>query len=289
MTIPVKTLAGGFPLPEYGLGTWGMGGRQRYDPDNDDQADIQAIQTAIEAGITHLDTAEIYAAGHAEIFVGQTIKGYDRAKLFLASKVSGDHLGYDQVLRACERSLKRLGTDYLDLYLIHWYNHHYPLAKTIQAMDKLVDDGLVKWIGVSNFNTTHLKKAQELSSHPIVCNQVHYSLEFRESEVTGLLKYCQENNVMLVAWRPIGKGKLTAQVPEVVNDICQKYSKTPAQIAINWLVSQPNVVTISKTRSAKHLKENLGGVGWQMKPTDVEKLRREYPDQKKVSDAMPLG
>lgn len=288
MTIPVKTLASGFSLPEYGLGTWGMGGWQRYDPDNDDQADIQAIQTAVEAGITHIDTAEIYAAGHAEIFVGQAIKGYDRAKFFLASKVSGDHLSYDQVWRACERSLKRLDTEYLDLYLIHWYNSEFPLKNTIRAMNKLVDDGLVKWIGVSNFNTPHLKKTQELSSHPIVCNQVHYSLECRQPEIEGLLKYCQENDVMLAAWRPVGKGKF-ASAPTPVPELATKYGKTPIQIALNWLVSQPNVVTISKTRSTEHLKENLGSVGWQMKPTDIDKLRREYPDQKKVSDAVALG
>src|SRR3989344_7065137 len=119
MNIPVKTLKSGFSMPVFGFGTWQMGGRHERDPQNDDEADVRAIKVAIDAGITHIDTAESYSAGHAEELVAEAIKGYDRSKLFIVSKVKPEHLAPDDLLAACENSLKRLQTDYLDLYLLH--------------------------------------------------------------------------------------------------------------------------------------------------------------------------
>lgn len=289
MTIPIKTLANGFSLPELGFGTWQMGGRTERDPANDDEADVAAIECAIELGLTHIDTAEVYAAGHTETLVGQAIQGYERQRLFITSKAYVEHLSYDGLLRACEASLKRLGTDYLDLYLAHRYNPAIPLAETVRGLNELVRRGLVRHIGVSNFNATHLREAQVLSHYPIVCNQVHYSLKFREPEADNLLTYCQKHDVMLVAWRPTNKGKLGTDIPPIVAELYKKYDKTPIQIAINWLVSQPNVVTLTKARRQEHLRENLGGVGWRMEPADIELLRHEYPNQQTVSDTVPLG
>lgn len=288
MEIPLKRLKNGFSLPEFGLGTWQMGGREESRTDNDEK-DIAGIRAAIEAGITHIDTAESYGNGHAEELVGEAIRGVNRKKLFLTSKVSAWNQQHEKVLQSCKTSLKHLRTDYLDLYLLHQFPPDYPLEHAVRALDKLVDDGLVKHIGVSNFGVAHLKEAQSYTKHRIVCDQVHYNLQVREIEQKGLLDYCEKSDVMLVAYRPIGKGKLLEGVPTIMEEMCVKYQKTPAQVAINWLTSQKGIVTLAKTSDPAHLKENLGSIGWYLTESDVELLRKNYPDQVGVSDVTPLG
>lgn len=289
MFIPTKKLKCGFEMPVFGLGTWIMGGDKTRDPNNDDEADIKAIQNAIEAGITHIDTAENYAEGYAEKLVGQAIKDCDRPDLFIVSKVKGANLGYDDLIRACRNSLRRLQTDYLDLYLIHAPNPKIPIKETMRAIDTLMEEGLIKNVGVSNFTVERTEEAQAHTKNKIVANQLHLNLIFREPERRGLLDYCQKNDVMFIAWRPVQKGALTERgTHKILDEICEKYDKTPAQIAINWLISQPNVVTLSKMRDSSHLKENLGAIGWQMEKEDIEKLRNEFPGQQDVSDAVPL-
>ncbi len=289
MIIPVKKLKNGFSLPEFGIGTYGMGGHREREAQNDDQADIQAVRAAIELGVTHIDTAEVYAEGRAEEIVAQAVKGYDRNKLFIVSKVYQTNLAYDDVLRSCEASLQRLQTDYLDLYLVHKFNPEIALSETMPALDQLKDRGLIKNIGVSNFCVEHFKQAQSHTENKIVCNQVHYNLIFREPQRKGLLKYCQDNDIFLVAWRPVEKGELTQDIPDILQELVNKYKKTPAQIAINWLTSQPNVVTIAKSRNLKHLEDNLGGVGWYLDEADIKKLIDGYPGQQAISNRQPLS
>jgi diketogulonate reductase-like aldo/keto reductase len=258
--------------------------------------EIAAIKTAVGLGIVHIDTAEIYAAGHTEDLVGQAIKDFDRKKLFLVSKVYAQNLHRDGISKAIKGSLARLGTDYLDLYLMHRYPGDTMLEECVQAMNEIVDKGLTKYIGISNFNLEHTKQTHRLSKHPIVATQVHYNLQFREPEQTGLLDYCQNNDIMLIAWRPVNKGALnksgtnitTSGIP-LLDQLCEKYKKTPAQIAINRLINQPNVVTVSKTTMVEHLKENLGALDWQMEKEDVEKLRKGFPGQRFISDTVPLA
>lgn len=288
MKIPSKKLSCGFEMPVYGLGTWQMGGRFERDENNDDAADIQAIKNAIDHGVTHIDTAEKYASGFAEILVGKAIKGLDRTNLFLVSKVAKTNLNFKNLINSAKASLGRLGTEYLDLYLIHAPSLEIPLEETMSAMDFLVENGLIRYIGVSNFTPERLKEAQKYSRNKIVANQVHYNLLIREPERKGLLTYCQENDVMLIAWRPLQKGLISGLSDKVVLELCTKYGKTPAQLAINWLVSQPNVVTLSKTTNIAHLEENLGSIGWNMSDEDVERLRKEFPNQLDSSDAVSL-
>lgn len=276
-------------MPSFGIGTWQMGGRLERNQTNDDAADIKAIQVAIELGVTHFDTAEQYAQGYTEELLGKAIKGYDRSKLFIISKVMDTNLHYDDVLKACERSLKRIGTDYFDMYLLHRYAPQVPLGETMRAMDKLVVEGLIRSIGVANYGIEAFKKAQAATANKIVYNQVHYNLEVRAPERTGLLEYCQQNDVLLAAWRPVQKGALLVNPPPILLEMSEKYDKTPAQVAINWLLSQENVVTLVKTSNLDHLKENLGAVGWQMKPEDIERLRSDYPGQQDSYTAVPLG
>ncbi len=286
MKIPTKKLKSGFELPVYGLGLWQVGGRWEAD-DSKDTQEIKAVQTAIEAGVTHIDTAESYGRGHAEEILGQALKGYDRSKLFIATKVSQQNQSHDNLHRSFEASLKRIGTDYLDLYLLHRYpDKGISIAETMQALDELVEQGVVKHIGVCNMTPNRFREAQKHAKNKLVCNQVHYNVQYREIEDKGVLQYCQDNDVMLVAWRPLQKGALL-NVP-LLQQLAQQYHKTPAQIAINWLISQNNVVTISKTSNLEHLQENLGAVGWSMNTADVERIRREFVDKKFVSDAVPL-
>ncbi len=268
-----------------------MGGRNERDLSNDDQVDIDAINQSTKEGIVHIDTAESYANGYSEEIIARSIKENNirREDLFIVSKVSGSNQGYDGVISACKKSLERLNTDYLDLYLLHQFPEDFSLKDTMRALVELKDKGIVKNIGVSNFNVEHLKEAQSYSNHPIVCNQVHYNLRSREAEKTGLLEYCQENDIMLVAYRPTEKSKLFETTPEIIKEICKKYNKTFAQISLNWLISQKNVVTLAKTSNMNHLKENLGAIGWSMDEEDIERLRNEFPDQIYVSDVVPLG
>ena len=275
-------------MPVFGLGTWLMGGDINFDPKNDDQADIKAIKTAIDLGITHIDTAEKYAQGHAEEFVGQAIKDSDRSKLFIVSKVSDDNLKYDDVLKSCLASLKRLETNYLDLYLIHSPNHEIPIKATMRALDKLKADGLIKNIGVSNFSIASFKAAQSCTKNKIVVNQVHYNLIIREAVVSGLLKYCQENDVILEAYRPFEKGMLFNAGGAALDKIANKYQKTKAQVVINWLIFQANVVTLSKMREPEHIKENLDALTWQLSDEDVEWLKNNFSGQKDRSPVCPL-
>lgn len=275
-------------MPVYGLGTWQMGGRFERDENNDDAADIQAIKNAIDHGVTHIDTAERYASGFAEILVGKAIKGLNRKNLFLVSKVAKANLNYDTLINSAKASLNRLGTEYFDLYLIHNPSLEIPLEETMSAMDFLVEKGLTRYIGVSNFTPERLGEAQKYSRNKIVANQVHYNLMVREPERKGLLRYCQENDVMLIAWRPLQKGIISASSEKIVQELSKKYSKTPAQLAINWLISQPNVVTLSKTTNIDHLEENLGALGWNISEEDVQRLRKEFPNQSDTSDAVSL-
>lgn len=285
-SIPVKQFRAGFALPVYGLGTWQMGGRWEADNSNDSN-EIKAIQNAIDRGVRHIDTAESYGAGHAEELLGQAIKGYDRSQLIIASKVSAQNQGYSALITSCEASLKRLNTDYVDLYMLHRYPEAgIDIKETMKAMDYLVESGKVKNIGVCNMSVNRLMEAQRHTKNPIVCNQVHYSLACREIIQRGVLDYCQKNDIAVVAWGPLQKG--TLESAEILRELAKKYQKTPYQVALNWLMSQPAVVTIPKTTSLSHLEENLDAIGWSMSEEDMDDLTRNFPGQYFASDRVPL-
>ena len=275
MNIVSKKLKSGFEMPVFGIGTWQVGGRFETDT-SEDKKHIEALRRAIEFGITHIDSAEVYGNGHAEELVAQATKGYDRSKLFLVSKVFTNRLKHDDVLNSCAASLKRLQTDYLDLYLIHAPNPEVPLEETLTALQELKQDGKIRNIGVSNFNIDQTEEAQKLTNNTIVVNQIRYNIAYQEwSDVVG---YCQRNDIFITAYRPVERGVLSKTGIPILDEMCKKYGKTPAQIAINWLISQDNVVTIAKMSTINHLKENLGALNWQMEKEDIEKLRNEFPE-----------
>lgn len=269
----------GEKIPEIGLGTWRMGGGSTPDRSRDKEW-IEAIRTAIELGMTHIDTAEMYGAGHAEELVGEAIKGYPREELFIATKVWPTNLRYEAVLRSCEGSLRRLGLKYVDLYMIHWPSEEVPLRETMKALEKLYKDGKVRYIGVSNFSAELLDEARTyLSVTDVVANQVEYSLLNRSVE-RDLFGYCKREGITVTAYSPLGRGRIATEVKadtrlgRALKEVAKKYGKTPIQVALNWVVYQDFVVTIPKAVSREHLEENAGASGWRLDPSDYEYLSR---------------
>lgn len=275
-----KRLTNTTKIPVIGLGTWTMGG-ERETNTTDDKKDIHAIRTAIELGISHIDTAEMYGCGHSEELVGEAISGFDRKGLFITTKVSPEHLRYDDTIASAKASLQRLRTEYIDLYLIHMPNPEIPIKETMKAFDFLVESGLIRHIGVSNFSVEQMKEAQTHTQEKIVANQIEYNLLARNQGMltsnmeSKIIPYCQENDIVVIAWCPLARGRLLRSGFEILDELAEKNSRTQAQIAINWLISQKSVVAIPKASNVKHLKENLGAIGWRLDKEYTSRLDGE--------------
>jgi diketogulonate reductase-like aldo/keto reductase len=251
-------------IPEVGVGVWRYGGG------------VEPLLAAIKLGATLIDTAEAYGT---EKVVGEAIKGI-RDQVFVATKVSGSHLHHDDVLKAADTSLRRLDIAHIDLYQIHWPNSLVPIKDTMRAMETLVDRGLVKYIGVSNFSTAELRAAQAaMSKYPIVSNQVLYNLNRRQIEAE-LLPYCQTNQITIIAYTPLDSGHLTkgsaaSSHPErmkVLELVAQQTQKTLAQVALNWCTSRPGVIAIPKSDKTARVVENCGASGWRISSEQKELL-----------------
>jgi diketogulonate reductase-like aldo/keto reductase len=189
----------GVEVPVIGQGTWMIEGAR-----DSELLAIEALGTGLDLGLTHVDTAEMYGSGRAEELAAKAIAGR-RGEVFLVSKVLPSNASFDGTLRACERSLKRLGTDYLDLYLLHWESR-YPIAETMRAMEKLIDDGRIRFAGVSNFDVDQVKAAEAaLRHHRLAANQVLYHLGERGIE-RKLIPYCQQREIAVVGYSPFGHG-----------------------------------------------------------------------------------
>jgi len=250
-------------VPEIGLGAWNY------------QGGVEPLRRGIELGANLIDTAEIYGT---EETVGEAVKGI-RKGVFIASKVSGQHLKYDDVLRAAEASLRRLAVDCIDLYQIHWPNRAVPIRETMRAMESLVDSGLIRHIGVSNFSEQELADARNaMTNHPIVSNQVLYNLDRRGIE-KSLLPYCHENQITVIAYTPLASGKLAGKQRffagrglRVLARVARTTRRTMAQVALNWLTSQENVIAIPKSDSVERTVENCEASGWRLSPKDREEI-----------------
>jgi len=288
INIPNITLKNRFSMPILGFGTWRMGQGMSYGPAETDQDSINTIRAAIEHGVLHIDTAEAYGNGYVEEMIAKALVDIDRSKLFITSKVKGSNSSKDGIRKAIQGSLKRLQMDYLDLYLIHNRDLSVPLEEGILAMNDLVDEGLIKHFGVSNYAVGSLQKSLAVTRHPIVVNQVQYNLENREAEANGVLKFCQENDILLEAWAPVRPiNESTIEIP-AIKEICEKYKATPYQIAINWLINQPNVSTLFKTNHIERLEENLGALNFKLENEEIEKLRSDFPDQISENPGWPM-
>jgi len=268
-------IASGVEIPKIGLGTWGMGGKQIEDKRWDEET-ITAIKMAIDLGLTHIDTAEYYGAGHCEELVGEAIQLYDRESIFLTTKVWRTNLHHDDLLKSMKNSLRRLKQDYVDLYLIHWPNYQIPLKETMQALEKCVTEGYTKYIGVSNFSQSLIQEAQShLKDNYLIANQTEFSL-LDQKPRTELLPYLQETNRTLIAYSPLGKGLLTKIENKTLTETAKKYDKTKTQTALNWLISQENVVAIPKSSNPIHLMEFMDSTNWRIKLEDMMELTNSF-------------
>ena len=259
----------GIQLPEIGFGTWCYRGG------------IEPLRQAIALGANFIDTAESYGS---EEVVGEAIKGV-RDKVFVATKVTPRHFSRQDVIRSAEQSLKRLGTDYIDLYQLHWPNYLVPIAETMAAMEELVASGKIRFIGVSNFSADEVERAQAtLSKNRIVSNQVQYSLVERTIE-DGLLQYCEARQITILAFSPLARGLQNIRTydrNDVLGAVAVLTGKTRAQVALNWCVRHPSVIALCKADKVEHVRDDCGGSGWRLQPEQIAalnqiKFRRRRP------------
>jgi len=259
-----------------GQGTWMIEGTNHRDTYN---LAIESLQLGLDLGMNHIDTAEMYGNGMVEEIVGQAIAGR-RDEVFLVSKVLPSNASYYDTLRACERSLKRLKTDWLDMYLLHWPSTNHPIYETMRAMETLVKEGLVKFIGVSNFDLEHLKEAERvLQNERIACNQVMYNLNSRGIE-KSLLPYCNRKGISVVGYAPFGHGNFPSSNSDggqVLVKIAERHQKTPHQVVLNFIVNHINIFTIPKTSRPQRVKENSHSVGWNLTKDDIVDINRVFP------------
>lgn len=290
----------GIKVSAIGLGTWQWGSREwgwgraygRKDA-------FEAFQKAMEFGINFIDTAEIYARGKSEEIIGEAIRGH-REDVVIATKVWPWNLSYGRTLRAAERSLHRLGVDVIDLYQIHWPNPIIPIRNTMKAMKKLVQQGKVRCVGVSNFNLQRLKAARDaLAPLELASNQVKYNLLNRRTEAE-VLPYANRERISIVAYSPLAQGLLTgkytpsskpssfvqktnsgfsshnlsqlSELIEILSGIAAAHNKTPSQVALNWLIKNESVIVIPGVKRPENVLDDAGAAGWRLDDSEVERL-----------------
>jgi 2,5-diketo-D-gluconate reductase B len=258
-------LLSGYPMPVLGLGTWQLVG----------SACERIVRQAVELGYRHIDTAELYGN---EREIGRAIKGVERASLFITSKVSSANLRPNAVVMACKGSLQRLGTPYLDLYLVHWPNDEIPLGQTIEGMQYLVEEGLVRSIGVSNFDVRRVQEAMAVSETPLCNDQVEYHPYRPRRE---LPEFCRAHRIALTAYCPLAKGRVVHD--PTLTEIGRKYGKSAAQVSLRWLL-QKGAIVIPKAGSVEHLRANLEMDGWELSAEDVREIE-EIGVEAKIVDA----
>lgn len=264
----------GVDVPVIGQGTWDIpeSGARR------DEA-IAALRRGIELGLTHIDTAEMYGSGRAEEIVGEAIAGVPRESLFITSKVLPTNATFKGTISACERSLRRIGTEYLDLYLLHWPSAH-PLEQTMRALETLVEQGKARHIGVSNFDVDEVREAQSyLRNIPLACDQVLYHLKERGPEA-HLLPYCAQQQIAIVGYTPFGRGRFPRKEAEpggVLGRIAREHGKTVRQVILNFLTRECNAFAIPKASRVEHVEENAGAAGWQLTAEDVSAIDAAFP------------
>ncbi|WP_291999209.1 aldo/keto reductase [Caldivirga sp.] len=267
-----REFRGGLKMPVIGLGSYlSVSECMRRDHY------IAVFKKALEVGYRMFDTAEAYNC--SEEVIGNAISGFSRGDLFIVSKVWPTHASFDDVLRSARASVRRLGT-FIDLYLLHWPSRDVPISETIRAFERLIDDGLIRFMGVSNFDAKALMEAMGAArKYEIVANEVKYNLADRFIE-RDLMPMAIKENIAIIAYSPLGTGSLlNPSNPgyEVLRRIAAKYGKTPAQVALNWLISKPNTVAIPKATREEHLRENLGALGWRINQEDQKQLEQAYP------------
>jgi diketogulonate reductase-like aldo/keto reductase len=269
--LPTVTLRSGERVPALGQGTWHMGEDRRRAAD-----EAAAVRLGIELGMTLIDTAEMYGSGGSEEMIARAIEGV-RDQLFIVSKVYPHNASRSGVVAACERSLKRLGTDRLDLYLLHWRGS-IPLAETLEGFERLQRDGKIRYHGVSNFDRADMVEWVALKrGENVAANQVLYNLSRRGPE-WDLVPWSREHGVAVMAYTPLGQGSLLRD--RTLAEIGRRRDATPAQVALAWLLRREGTIVIPKAARLEHVRENRGALDVVLTEEDLAALDRAFPPPK---------
>ncbi|MGF1609179.1 MAG: aldo/keto reductase [Kiloniellales bacterium] len=260
-------LPSGTLMPAFGLGTWGMGEDSRRRAE-----EAAALRYGLDLGLTLIDTAEMYAEGGAEEVVGEAIKGR-RDEAFIVSKVYPHNAGRANAVKACERSLKRLGTDCIDLYLLHWRGL-VPLAETFEAFNALRHAGKIRDFGVSNFDRSDMIRTKQHDSGLVAVNQVYYNLARRGIE-WDLLPWCGENGIPVMAYSPLDQGRLLDR--PALRRVAARHQVPTTQVALAWLVGKEGVVPIPKSSNKDRVREFFHAQHLSLTRQDLDELEVAFP------------
>ncbi|MBP2017463.1 diketogulonate reductase-like aldo/keto reductase [Symbiobacterium terraclitae] len=266
--VPRLALPSGETVPILGQGTWMMGEGTRTR-----REEVAALRLGLDLGMTLIDTAEMYAGGGAEEVVAEAVAGR-RDEVFLVSKVLPQNASRQGTIAACERSLRRLRTDRIDLYLLHWCGR-VPLAETLEAFDQLVRAGKIRYWGVSNFDTDDMEELVQLAGGAqVATNQVLYNLTRRGIEF-DLLPWCRERRIPIMAYSPIEQGRMLGN--PALRRVAERHGATAAQVALAWLLRQRDVMVIPKAARPEHVRENRAALDLQLTAEDLAELNRAFP------------
>ncbi len=272
MAIPTTKLPGGTEVPALGIGTWRMGERRQ-----DRAAEVAAIRLAVELGVTLIDTAEMYGEGGAEEVIAEAVQGR-RDGLFIVSKVYPHNASRAGVAAACERSLKRLKTDRIDLYLLHWPGSH-PIAETVAGFEQLVKAGKIRRWGVSNFDLGEMEEVWNLKAgSACAVNQVLYNLTRRGIEF-DLIPACRERSMPIMAYSPLEQGRLTKK--SVLDAIGKRHDASAFQVALAWTLRADGMISIPKAVKPEHVRENLAALKIKLTREDMAEIDAAFPPPKK--------
>ena len=266
--VPTTTLRTGEQVPVLGLGTFGMGADPRRR-----KAEVEALRLGVDLGMTLIDTAEMYADGGAERIVAQAIKGVPRDSLFIVTKVLPSNASASGTIKACEQSLKRLETDHLDVFLVHWWSSQHPIADTMRAMQTLVTRGLTRFVGVSNFDVAQVKEAQAaLGTTRLACNQVLYHLRDRAIE-NEVLPYCGKERLAVVGYTPLNRGGF---LRDAVAEIAKRHGRTTRQVTLNFLTRRAPLFSIPKASQPDHVRENAAALDFKLTPDELRAIDEAF-------------
>lgn len=276
----MKTKSGNelFPI---GIGTWSIAGSFKADPDakykgaepsyGNEEIEIEALRYSISKGQNHLDRAELYGAFYTDEVVGKAIVGLNREDIYISDKLWKTSIGTGLVRPTVEKMLEKLGTDYLDMLYIHapWEGVNWQGA--IPQIDALIDEGIVREFGVSNFTISDMDEAQKIAKHPIVANQMNYNVLYKDEVDEAFKDYCNQKNIQLVAYQPIKRQEVLEN--ETIKTIAEAHNATPAQIALAWLLTQ-SALPIPKAVNKQHIDDNVAAIDIELSEKDIETLNK---------------
>lgn len=265
-------------LHPVGVGTWLIGGSWSAEKRGElwggsapayghETEEAEAIRYAITQGQNHIDTAELYGVGHTEEVVAQAIRGLNREDLYVADKLWRNHVAAGTVRPAVEAMLKRLGTSYIDLLYIHWPWDNWQAA--VPQIDELIDAGLVRQFGVSNFQVREMQEALQLAKHPLAANQMNYNVLHKDEANDELREFCRQHDIQLVAYQPVKRGEVLGS--KAIQEIADAHQATPSQVALAWLIQQ-GALPIPKSTSKQHIDENRAAAELRLSEAEIASL-----------------